>query len=89
MFEKAWRQFEHGDGLLAGDAGEPFEEIVERFPSRKVIEKILQRNPGAGKAWFPTQSVRMDGDNSLATTPVEARKPKKEWLNNQKNRWLE
>jgi hypothetical protein len=57
------RQFEYGDGLAAGNAGEIVEESFQGIASFEVIEEGLDRDTGAGKAWSATHSLGIDPDD--------------------------
>ena len=60
-------QFKDSEGLLAGDGGELFEEVVERAAVGERIEEVFDRHPRACEAGRAAEDfgVRSNGGHRM------------------------
>jgi hypothetical protein len=56
-------EFESGYGLLAGNAGEVFQELVERIARFKVVEEGANRDTGSKEDRRPAEDIRVTVDH--------------------------
>jgi len=63
-------QFQHGNRMFAAYRREILQEVVECVPFLKVIEKSLDRNPGAGEYDGPAHNLVRACDKGLRKSHV-------------------
>ena len=56
-------KFESGDGLLAGDAGEVFQVLVEGIARFQVVEQGANRDTGSEEDRRPAEDIRVAVDH--------------------------